>query len=699
MVHKIKLISLLIIIFLLGVISVNLKGNIEVNLLKTMLPSSVINNTDIVPVTNKSASVVKIVFESDNDENVQALKDKFTDKVDKNDFEIRHNDFSGLLKLYTSNPANFLSDETRALIKSKNYDEVRQRGLEELYNPLGLQLSTMDRDPYFLLNDFLLSNKRPIKTFSSPDGMCYESIALTIKNADGLSPNLVNEKISKLIKIQRELSDNNSKIYLAGSPIHSYHTSKKSVFSINIICILSSLLIIFLTYHYFKNIKLFIPITLSIIMGMLIGYIATRLWFNDFQIITMVFSSALIGIGIDYSYHYFFADKKDSAFLKSLTMSLFTTIVPFLLLYFSGIDLLRQVSVFICFGLIGIYTTVVIFFPSFEVPDFDFKADKNLCKTITVVLLVLAAIGYIRLRPNDTLTTFYTPTKALKKAETLYNKVSGMNYETTQIITVQADDFDMLLEKEEGITSQLYDNGVEYICLSKLLPSKAKQKENFDLVKELYKNNLHTYSDILTKSQTDKLCGAKFSPIIFRIDEFPFLSEFMLDENKSMILVHSDGSLANIKGEYNLINIKSDIEHYVKKYRISLLKLFPIVIVCLFIILLALYGFKSAVKVLAPPIAGIIGGVGLVGLISGEVNLFSIIAMFLVLGFTMDYSIFRTNNSHNCENAIFASALTTSFSFLLLSLCGFKLISSISAVLFFGIILSYLCGAIVFSRK
>ena len=130
-----------------------------------------------------------------------------------------------------------------------------------------------------------------------------------------------------------------------------------------------------------------------------------------------------------------------------------------------------------------------------------------------------------------------------------------------------------------------------------------------------------------------------------------------------------------------------------------LIKIFPVIILVLIGILTLIYGFKKSVKIIIPPFIGITGAIGMTCLINSEINLFGLIACFLVLGFTIDYSIFRTNPEKQTEDAIFVSSLTTMFSFLLLSLCGFKLLSSIATVLFFGILISYIAGFLLFLNQ
>ena len=99
-----------------------------------------------------------------------------------------------------------------------------------------------------------------------------------------------------------------------------------------------------------------------------------------------------------------------------------------------------------------------------------------------------------------------------------------------------------------------------------------------------------------------------------------------------------------------------------------------------------------------PQIIACFFAIGAGMLLCKELNLFSILALFLILGFTIDYSIFRASASEKSETAVFISCITTSFSFFALSFTSFKLISSLSIILFMGIIMSYIIGLLVFEK-
>jgi len=701
MVHKIKFAVFFIITLIVVLLCVNHHNETETNLLRTLMPQTSANFEEMLAVADKSSSVIKVVFEDKDEEHLNELYKQFTEQTDKNDFEINSTDISKLLKIYTKNPANFLSYGIRKNLKYGNYDLVYTQSINDLYNPTGLQITDFEKDPYLLLDKYINSRNNIFNKIHHDNGLYYDSLSVKIKGNDALSPDSANKKIAKIIKLQKELSKNGGKIYLAGTPIHSYYTSQKAKSDINIICLLSTILIILLTYFYFKNLKLLIPIAVSIAFGMLTGYTATKLWFDTFLIITMVFSTTLIGVGIDYSYHYFFSEQKDKTFYKNLTFSFLTTIVPFVIVYFTKIELLQQIAVFSVFGLFGIYFTLVFLYPCFKTtkPEKAVIINKKTLKVVLSILFIMSLAGIFRFHFNDTLSSLYKPNKQLQQAEALYNKISGNNVTNTIFITVKKPSFEARMEAEEKITDLLSEKTIDFMSLSKIIPSQKRQAENFELVNKLYENNLQNYSNILSLKQIQALKNQKFTPVETDIAAMPFLKNFVLNPDTTIIYAFSKNLPEISDNNIKIINIQQDTENQMRKYRQTLSVVFAISALVLVIILTFFYGIKQSVKILAPSVFGMVCALFLTSLICGEVNFFGIISVFLILGFTMDYSIFRTSGKNKTETAIAASCLTTSFSFLLLAFCGFKLLSTMAMVIFFGIIIAYMTGYLIFNKQ
>ena len=123
--------------------------------------------------------------------------------------------------------------------------------------------------------------------------------------------------------------------------------------------------------------------------------------------------------------------------------------------------------------------------------------------------------------------------------------------------------------------------------------------------------------------------------------------------------------------------------------------LLPCTLAVLFILLSFMYGLKNAFRISISPVLGILFTVGILSLFGESLNLFHILGLFLIAGFSLDYSIFRLNCGEGSKDAVFMSAASTAFSFLLLSFTGFKLVSSIGITLFIGITVSYILSLIM----
>ena len=258
------------------------------------------------------------------------------------------------------------------------------------------------------------------------------------------------------------------------------------------------------------------------------------------------------------------------------------------------------------------------------------------------------------------------------KSERLNQELFGQK--NIKYILINGKNTDEILKKEEKMDIK------NSISLSDFIFSTDKQKENFLLVKELYKNNLKSYGKFLSQAQIKALENKNF--IHYDVENFPLKQKFMLDNNTSFIITSENVD--------NAIDPALEISKELKKIRIQCLKLFPIVFVILYLFLSFNYGLKQAFRIIISPLLGILFSISIISLFNIPINLFNILALFLILGFSLDYSIFRTQICEKSKDAVFISFLSTAFSFLMLSFVRFKLISSLGITLFIGITISYL---------
>lgn len=670
----------------------------ETNLLRAIFSNSSADEL-VVKLSGRYSAKINVIAEANSPDVAASMLDNFVDRVDKNSFEIKDLDFSKVLKVYEKYNENFLAPNTAKAIENKDYEAVVNSAYERLYDPLGMMIVPLNEDPFLLFADYIKSLGAAEGDVVELDGKCYKILSLEANKDIALSPNLLNRKVKNLVEIQNELSDKEAKIYLSGAPIHSFYASSRSMVEINIISILSLIFIIGLCYFYFRNLKLIVPIIISLGLGILSGYMACSLVFSSIHVLTFVFSTTLIGICIDYSFHYFI-ERDLSKIFKSLTISMLTTISAFSVLLFSGVELLRQIAVYTITGLLTVYLIVVLFYPSLNITvntkHWSFELSDKFKKIFVLIVTLVSALGFLSLKFNDDIRNLYIPSRNLLKAEQLFNKVTGGNKKVTFAV-VNGDNIQDILEKEENITDKL-DN-IDYQCLSKYVPSIKKQKQNFTLRQDLYKNTLDNYAEFLSVQEQKKLLAQSAPKGLVDNSQLPVSKEFLLNDSSSIIVLSDFDNpelITNHGAKY--IDVTSDISNKIQGCRKVCLKLLAPIFLLLFVFISCIYKPKNALKIITPSIIASIFSIGLVAITGQEINLFHILAIFLIIGFGLDYSVFRASCIKSSSDAVLLSCMTTIFSFLLLSFTGFKLIRSLGFILFAGLVVSYL-SSLLFDYK
>lgn len=665
-----------IIILILGAIFAKTP---ETNLLKAILPTE---ESTLLKVADKYSSDVNVIFEGNDAFDTEIMKSDFVSEIG----EQQTDDYDVLLKDYKAASQNLLSDNTRKLLSENDFDTVFKNSREFLYNPASIIVSEPKNDPFMLFSDFITSlfQKQP-QYKSELNGKSYS--VLNLKNLKD------SKKIKKIVELQKKYSVEGKKVYLTGAPIHSYITAERSSSEINIIVALSTIFVLSLAYFYFRNIKVLIPIIVSITAGIFLGYAATAIFFANVHILTFVFSTSLIGICIDYSLH-FFVESDRSKLFKSLTCSLVTTVAAFLTLLLSNIPLLKQIAIFTSVGLITVYFTVLLFYKYLKLdlskkntlPQFEIKYKK----WIITAFAIFIAIGFCKVKYSDDITTLYKPSENLAKSEKLLNDIS-VNQNRT-IVTVYGKDIQTILQREEAVRDTVQS---ETVALSDFIPSISRQNENYNLVSKLYNNKLYDCSDILSQKQIIDLLIEKDRVYLYpNFKKYPFLKDFMADEKTSVMIINSNiENIKNVKGA-KIINVSKDISGEMAKHRRTCIALVAVAFVFLFAFLYANYK-KLAIKIVLPSLFGILTSIAALGITSQTMNLFHIFAIFLILGFTLDYSIFRVSKIKNSKDAVLISCITTAFSFLMLTFTSFKLISTLGFTMGVGILSAYLFSLIL----
>ena len=660
----------------------------ETNLLKAVFSNSSADET-VVMLSGRYSAGINVLVEAPSQSLTLQTAEKFYNSVNKDFFKVKDFDFSEILSEYQKYNKNLLSLSSKKKLEQKKFDEILQEAYSRLIDPFSIMLVPLNQDPFMLFEDYIKSLDNGNLDLIEYNGKYYKVMRLEVNNQDVLSPDIVNKQIKTLVDLQDEISNDDVKIYLTGTPVHSYYASSRSMLEVNIICVLSFLFIIGICYFYFGNLKLLFPIVLGLGAGILSGYLVCSIVFSSIHVLTFVFSTTLIGICIDYMLHYFIEKDLDKIF-KSLTVSMLTTISAFAVLLFSGVELLKQISIFTMAGLFTVYSAVVLFCPfvkietsrkniSFQIPD-KFK------KIFAIFVILVSVSGMFFLKFNDDIRNLYVPSKKLMSAEKLFASVTGGNRKTSFAV-VSGKNIQDILEKEEAISKNLNSN--DYQALSKFVPSIKQQKMNFELRKSLYKSKLNAYAEFLSPKEKRQLLSERQGNDF--LEYMSVFSEFLLSDNRSLMVLYDINNpkiITDSGAEY--VDVTRDITQKIRNCRISCVRMLLPIFVILFVLLALIYKPKTAIKITVPSVFAALFAISLVSITGQEINLFHILAIFLIVGFGLDYSVFRASGIKSSSDAVLLSCLTSVFSFLLLAFTGFKLISSLGFILSTGLTISYL---------
>lgn len=738
---KIFRILFVLILVTLGVLVLFKPAHTETNILKAIFSSK--SDNLLVDLSSRFSAKININVESNDFEKAEEVSKTIYAKIDKTKMKSSDANITEIIEEYEKYHNNLLSNQTRKYLINKQYDKVEENAYEALYNPVIPPVGSIEDDPFLLLTDFVMNlneNSQAPSSFTpiQQNDKFYSLVMLDVDKELALSPTVLNKEVKKLVDIQKEFSKNGTKVYLTGAPIHSYFASSHSIFEINLICILSTLFVIGLVFWYFGSLSPLIPIGLSIGLGIYAGYCMTALVFRNIHILTFVFSTTLIGVCVDYSLHYFVALKEGKTgaevikdIFKSLTVSLITTVSAFLILLFADFTLLRQISIFTITGLVTVYGIVVLWYPLLEkiglqkitkscrvgktqcphkidkdafvgqaMPDNNsnekhaslhlgiFASKPRLTvRLLSCLIAILLIIGLFHTHFDDNIKNMYTPPKTLLNAEKLFTEIAGTSADTS-IFIVKGNNLEELLQKEEEIADKL--NGIEYQALSKYVPSEKRQKSNQILRKELYRTKLNDFAIFLPVQKRSQLISQNYGNNFLSVNnDFEFIKKnFLIDKNTSIMVV-SGYNGEKIDG-VRIINFQKDISAQIKHCRRVCLGLLIPIFGLLYLLLAKIYDKKSGLKILLPSICAVILLFGFLGLFGCSINLFHLLAIFLIIGFGLDYSVFRFTNPEKAGDSVFLSCITTVFSFALLAFAGFKLISSLGTVLSLGLLSSYI---------
>ncbi|TVP14643.1 MMPL family transporter [Shewanella sp. KCT] len=697
---------------------------------------------------------------------------------------------------------HLLTAQQKDLLASGQLAKLEANALAQLYNAFGYAKSQLLSQDPLLLYPELLKQLSPQRRLKVVDGILVgqeltqdatdrtslnkdrqgNSVAIVMAQGVGSAFNPKAQEL-QLVRLEKAISqmqqslgpEQRVSVLKGGALFHAAAATTQAKREVSSLGLASLIGVILLVWLAFRSMMPLTIAALTIATSLLFALSATLWIFTQVHLLTLVFGTSLIGIAIDYSFHFYCerlqSQKADSGItatnavarvFPAASLALLTTVIAYLAIGLTPFPGMQQVAVFCAAGLLGAYLTLIFAYPklassAMKPGDRALGLAARYLSFMKVIarpisrfrgvalifgLLLVAIFGLNRLGVNDDIRALQqSPLSVTQGEQRLRQVMSGGT--DNQFILVRAETAEKLLTRLEALSptlGSLQHQGVlgNSVNLPRYLPSLASQQEAYRLQGQIY----HKLPEVLARLGLDgdlapslmanfeasanetitpdnffaSRAGELFAPLWLTPDGAQAHAQTQAKTQPSDKTSDSDGAtygaivllggitdlhaltqaISPLSG-VSLVDKVQDISDVMAKYRSLTLSLLGLALVVAGLIFSLRFGLKMALWITAvPALAALLTLAGL-GLAGSPLTLFHALALILVFGIGVDYSLFFAE-SHRGEGvmmAVFMSACSTLMAFGLLAFSQTPAIHYFGLTLLLGIGLTFVLSPFI----
>ena len=555
----------------------------------------------------------------------------------------------------------------------------------------------------------------------------------------------------------------------AGALFHAIAATQTAKSEISILGLASLLGVIALVWLAFRSVMPLLLAIVTISSGLLLAVTFTLSVFGELHLLTLVFGTSLIGIAIDYSFHFYcerLSDTERNAkatvayIFPTVTLAFITSALAYVGIGLAPFPGMQQVAIFCAAGLLGAYLTLILAYPLLagsRLPSgsrplaLAGKYLANLTQLsnrlttplgmgmFALVIVMWCLVGVTKLTVDDDIRHLQqSPASVTEPENKLRQLLSGGT--DNQFLLVRAASEEALLQQLERV-SPLLDAAIanqelgNYVSLSRYLPSHQRQDTAYRLQGEIYQTQIDTVltnlgldenlkpelqaSYLAAKEQYispadffTQEAGKQLAPLWLapngKATDYDVLNDGASAEYGAIVLLGGIKQIDAIKARFandqsvQLIDKVADISAVMGHYRLLTLKLLALALGIALLLFSLNFGIKKAAVVVAVPALAALLTLATLGLTGSPLSLFHALALILVFGIGIDYSLFfasAQNHGKAVMMAVFMSACSTLLAFGLLAFSQTQAIHYFGLTLSLGIGLTFLLSPLILTTK
>lgn len=624
--------------------------------------------------------------------------------------------------------------------------------LSQIYSPFsGVSISELNYDPLLLIRAMVLEQLANNSQFSMNNGWVTvtddrnKQWILIRATIDSSNQGMIEKKalVESLRMHEEALMDFDSTAILLkkGSVYYAdfaIKTAEKDITTIGIASILGVILVFF---WIFRSVQAIGVIMLALIIGLLAGTVVVLMVYGEIHIITIVMSTSIIGVAIDYALLFLTARMLEGGKYspmetlqqtqKPLLGALVSTLLAYCVLLFAPFAGLTQLAIFTMSGLIAVFLTIICWFPIIakikeRKLEKTLRLTDNLLKKLEfssayrkffpAIIFVISIVGLMQLTHNDDIGHLQSLPSELVADDHKMNEILKQS-STTQVLMVTGKTLEQTLENLEH-TYPLLDQWIERKIIKsyQAFPflSVDQQSQNIQLLDQvsLELQNIYDEQGIATqiKTQSFEIISAREwqeSPLS---EGWRLLLEILPNGESAIIVslgtvLDFETLMREIKAQENLywIDRKAEVSDLFSKYRYSMEWLLATAVLLIMVLFMLFKGLWQGLMMSIPVILSVLFPLGVMGFLGISLNLFNVLALILVVGMSIDYVLFFSSSQDTSRHValltIVMAALISELTFGLLAMSGTNAIAGFGLMLLLGILTALLLSPLALNRK
>ena len=635
--------------------------------------------------------------------------------------------------------AGLLTLDDQQLLEQKNYAALTEQSLLQIMSPgMPVTAELLQHDPLLLFPRYVMR----LSSLQGQSDIALENGFATIRDDQGVSRLLVlelknspynidyQEKTSAWIKhLNQQLGQMKVQPHWTGTLLFAQFGTTSAEKEISTIGVGSSLGILLLVLFGFRSIRPMLTEMVAVGTGCLVAFAVTHWVFGEIHLMTLVFGASLVGVCVDFSFYFMAMQSQHrhlngfvvlKPLLPSLFMGLMTTLVAYIFLSFTPFPGFKQIAVFSMVGLAAAWITSILLLPRLPALNAEpairtlrfigqarhfFQTRNRLRYAMIAMIAVVTGSSFMFLHSNDDIRNLQSMDQKLKQ-EDQYVRERFMQQQSSEYFVVYGQTPAQLEQKEQQLLQHLQvlqKNGAldAFQGLGQWIAPKVQQQQNIQLLQAIPASALHAYARELQLDPNAVLAWQKQlaqQPLLRSTDmaQHP-LAFLQISPTERLVLlqnVHDVAALEKLNSpDVQLLRPVNQLSELFQQHRIQAQWLLLSALITLTIGLGFIYGIASILPLVLPVTLALMSTFAIQAWLGVEINLFSIMGTFLIIGIGVDYAIFYRHGHDHPQvvgMALFLCMMSTLLGFGLLSFSHTYAIHCFGLTVLLGVIFSFI---------